>query len=146
PLVRALRVVHRFLGYLDGGPSPLGLTRLLGATLRGAYRLPGGLEALREILRRKIAESRGDLLGGGDAPGIAEGLELDGSRVAALRLAGDPNSYVARVYVCATDAPAVRRLLPPGGDRVAELLGQVQPSRQLLAVNLVVKTAALPPA
>ncbi len=147
PLVRALMAARHFLGYLDGEASPLGLSRLLGAVMRGAYRLPGGSEGLREILRRKIAESRGDLLGGDEGPAIAETLDIEGRRVAALRLAGDPNSYVARAFVAATDAPAVRRLLPAsGGAKVAALLAQVRPARQLLAVNLVVKATALPPA
>ncbi len=147
PLVRALAAAGRFLGYLEGAPSPLGLTRLLGSILRGAYRLPGGLEGLREIVRRKIAEARGDLLGGEDGPAIAAGLDIAGSRVAALRLVGDPNSYVARAFIAATDAPAVRRLLPgSGGAKLTALLEKVRPSRQLLAVNLVVRTAALPPA
>jgi hypothetical protein len=55
---------------------------------------------------------------------------------------------VARVFIAATDAPALRRLLPAdeAGGRTAQLLDAVVPTRQLLAVNLVVKTAALPPA
>jgi hypothetical protein len=42
----------------------------------------------------------------------------------------------------------MRRLLPPdeAGGKMAQLLEGVKPNRQLLAVNLVVKTAALPPA
>ncbi len=147
PLVRALATARHFLGYLEGEASPLGLTRLLGAVLRGAYRLPGGFEGFREILRRKIAEARGDLLGGDDGPAIAAAMDVEGRRVAAVRLAGDSNSYVARAFIVATDAPAVRRLLPASsGAKVAALLDKVRASRQLLAVNLVVRATALPPA
>ncbi len=147
PLVQALRTAHRFLSYCDGEPAPLGLVRLLGAALRGTYRLPGGHHALREALRRKIAESRGELLGASSGePAIAEALELDGKRVASVRLAGSKDAYVARAYIAATDAPAVKRLLPADAGRVAATLDRVRPSRQMLAVNLVVKTAALPPA
>jgi phytoene dehydrogenase-like protein len=147
PLVRALAASVRFLGYLEGEASPLGLTRLLGATMRGVYRLPGGMAELREILRRKIAESRGELLGGESGPAIASAMEIDGRKIAAVRLAGDSNSYVARAFVVATDAPAVRRLLSASGAaKVVALLDKIRPSREMLTVNLVVRTAALPPA
>lgn len=148
PLVQALAASRHFLGYLEGGNSPLGLTRLLGAALRGVYRLPGGLAELREILRRKIADSRGELLGGDSGPAIAATMETDGRRVAAVRLAGDSNSYVADAFVLATDAPAVRRLLSASASakKIVPLLDKIRPSRQMLTVNLVVRTAALPPA
>jgi phytoene dehydrogenase-like protein len=148
PLVSALGIAQRFLSYLDGEPAPLATTRLLGGVLRGSYRLPGGQPALREAIRRKIAESRGDILGGDETAAIAERFEIDGGRVAAVRLAGSTNAWVARVFIAATDAPALRRLLPPeeAGGKTAKLLEAVRPRRQLLTLNLVVKTAALPPA
>jgi len=148
PLVSALATAQRFLGYLDGEPAPLATTRLLGGILRGSHRLAGGHHGLREAIRRKIAESRGEILGGDDGAAIAERLEVDGAKVAAVRLAGSPNAWVARVFIAATDAPALRRLLPAeeSGGKMARLLESVRPRRQLLAVNLVVKRAALPPA
>lgn len=145
PLATALRAAHRFLGYLDGEPSRLSLTRLLGAALRGSYRLPGGQAGLREILRRKIADSRGELLGGEGAPAIAESLEVSRGRVAAVRLADSDDSYVARAFVSATDAPALRRIIPGGGEKLAALLDTVRPARQMLALNFVVKLEGLPP-
>jgi len=145
PLAGALRAANRFLGYLDGEPSRLSLTRLLGAALRGSYRLPGGQAALREVLRRKIADSRGELLGGEGSPAIAESLEVERGRVAAVRLADSDDSYVARAFVSATDAPALRRIIPGGGERLAALLDTVRPARQMLALNFVVRPAALPP-
>jgi phytoene dehydrogenase-like protein len=148
PLVSAITLAQRFLSYQEGPPSPLAATRLLGAVLRGSYRLPGGHPALREAVRRKIAESRGDTLGNDEERAIAERLDVDGGRVAAVRLAGSPNAWVARVFIGATDAPALRRLLPASESdgKAARLLAGVTPVRQLLAVNLVVKVAALPPA
>ncbi len=146
PLVRGLRAAHRFMSYCEGPPAPLSLVRLLGAALRGTYRLPGGHEALREILRRKIAESRGELLGATGEPAVAESLELDGRRVASVRLVGSSDAYVARAFILATDAPAVKRLLPKDAGKIAAALDEVRPARQLLAVNLVVRRAALPPA
>jgi phytoene dehydrogenase-like protein len=148
PLVAALAITQRFLGYLDGAPAPLAEARLLGGILRGSHRVTGGVQGLRDAIRRKIAESRGELLGADEGSAIAERLELDGGRVSAVRLVGSSNAWVARVYVAATDAPAMRRLLPPeeAGGKMARLLEGVRPHRQLMALNLVVKTAALPPA
>jgi hypothetical protein len=102
---------------------------------------------LRETIRRKIAEVRGEVLGA-DAPAVVERLDVEGGRVTSLRLAGSPNAWVARVFISATDAPSLRRLLPPpeAEGKTARLLDGIQPRRQLLAVNLVVHRAALPPA
>jgi phytoene dehydrogenase-like protein len=148
PLRSALAIAQRFLTYLDGPASRFETTRLLGAMLRGSHRLAGGQQALREAIRRKIAESRGETLGGERGEAIAESLEIDGSRVAAVRLAGSPNAWVARVFIGATDAPALRRLLPglAADGKAGRLLETVRPVRQLFTMNLVVKRAALPPA
>jgi hypothetical protein len=148
PLVSALRTAARFLSYLDGDLAPIGMMRLLGGILRGSYRLTGGYQGLREAIRRKIAESRGETMGGDDTVAIAQRLEVDGGRVAAVRLQNSPNAWVARVFIAATDAPAFRRLLPPteAEGKLGQLLARVKPRRQLFALNLVVKTAALPPA
>jgi phytoene dehydrogenase-like protein len=146
-LVRSLAAAHRLLGYLDGPPSPLSLVRLLGAAVRGTHHLAGGPGALREMVRRRIAESRGEVHGGpGETTAIA--LVLEGSRVAAVRLAGSPDAYVARAFVLAADGASLRRLLPPEAarSRTASLLGRVRARRRLLTLNLVVKQAALPPA
>ncbi len=147
-LVRTLFAAHRFLTYRDGPPSPLSLVRLLGGVFRGTNRLPGGLGTLREMVRRRIAESRGELRGGPGEQAIATGLELHGSRVEAIRLADSPDAHVARAFVVATDAARILPLLPPEarGGSVAAHLERVRLSRQLLSVNLVVKRTALPPA
>jgi phytoene dehydrogenase-like protein len=148
PLRSALGIAQRFLTYLDGPTSQFATTRLLGAVLRGSHRLTGGQQALREAIRRKISESRGETLGGERGEAIAESLEIDGSKVAAIRLAGSPNAWVARAFIGATDAPALRRLLPgtEADGKAARLLDTVRPSRLLFTMNLVVKRAALPPA
>jgi phytoene dehydrogenase-like protein len=147
-LVRSLLTSHRFLTYLDGPPSPLSLVRLLGGAFRGTHRLPGGLGTLREMVRRRIAESRGELRGGPGEPALAAALELDGSRVAAVRLADSPDAHVARAFVVATDAEKLLALLPAElrEGRGAASLRDVRATRQLLTVNLVVKETALPPA
>jgi hypothetical protein len=147
-LVRSVLASHRFLTYLDGPASPLSLVRLLGGAFRGTNRLPGGLGTLREMVRRRIAESRGELRGGPGEPALASALELDGSRVAAVRLADSPDAHVARAFVVATDAARFLDLIPADvreGRGVAPIRN-VRAARQLLSVNLVVKETALPPA
>jgi hypothetical protein len=147
-LVRSLHVAHRFLTYLDGEPSPLSLVRLLGGAFRGTHRLPGGQGTLREMVRRRIAESRGELRGGPGEPAVAVGLELEGGRVAAVRLADSPDAHVARAFIVATDADRLAALLPADvrASRDAAALGRIRPRRQLLTLNLIVKQTALPPA
>ncbi len=145
-LVRSLGVAQSFLSYLDGTPSPLSQVRLLGGALRGTHRLPAGQGTLREILRRRIVESRGDLKGSAGEPATVTGLEIDGGRIAAVRLADSPDAFVARAFVLAADAGSLRRLLPSSEERVARLLEGIRPRRRLFALNLVVKQGALPPA
>jgi phytoene dehydrogenase-like protein len=147
-LVQSLLVAHRFLTYLDGPGSPLSLVRLLGGALRGTNRLPGGLGTLREMVRRRIAESRGELRGGPGEPSVATALEISSGKVDAVRLADSPDAHVARAFVIATDADRMRALLPAelAGSKATAALDRVKPARQLVSVNLVVKHAALPPA
>jgi phytoene dehydrogenase-like protein len=147
-LVRSLEVGHRFLTYLDGPASPLSQVRLLGGALRGTNRLPGGLGTLREMVRRRIAESRGELRGGPGEPALATGFELDGRRVAAVRLSDSPDAHVARAFIFASDAARLVPLLPAElrEGRAVAALHRVRVVRQLVSVNLVVKQTALPPA
>ncbi len=144
PLAMALRSTYPFLAHLDGAPPRLGLTRVLGSVLRGTYRLADGEVGLREIVRQRIADSRGDLLGSADRPAIAESLEFSRGRVTAVRLAGSDDVYLARAFVSATDTAALRRIVPGGGERLAAQLDQVRPARRLLSVNWVVGVDALP--
>jgi phytoene dehydrogenase-like protein len=144
PLARALRGAYPFLAHLDGPPPRLGLVRTLGALLRGTHRVAGGEVGIREILRRKIAESRGDLLGDEGAPAIAESLEVERGRVVAVRVGGSDGVYVARAFLAATDTAALRRLVPGGGEKLAAQLDRSRPSRRLLSVNWVVRPEALP--
>jgi phytoene dehydrogenase-like protein len=146
-LVQSLLAAHRFLTYLDGPPSPLSLVRLLGGALRGTHRLAGGPGALREMVRKRIAESRGELRGGA-GESAATGLDVEGGRIAAVRLADSPDAYVARAYVLALDAASLWKLLPPAAAeaRAVASLGNIRPQRRLFSLNLIVKRGALPPA
>lgn len=147
-LVRSLRIAVRFLSYLDGPISPLSEIRLLGGALRGTHRLAAGQGALRELIRRRIVESRGELKGGPGEPAVVSSIEVGDGRIASVRLAGSPDVFVARAYVLAADAESIRKLLPSeaAASRSARILQQISPRRRLFSVNLVVKLAALPPA
>ncbi len=146
-LVHCLGFAHRLLGALDGPPSPLSRVRLLGAALRGTGRLPDGIATLREMIRRKIAESHGELRGTPGEPAVAESVEIEKRRIAALRLAGSPDAHVARAFVVAMDAGRLLPLLPAEvrTSRAAAALRRIRPSRRLLSVNLVVRREAIPP-
>jgi phytoene dehydrogenase-like protein len=145
PFTRALRFAALALGHRDGPPAPLATARLVGAALRGTFRIAGGYEGLRDVLRRKIADARGELLGADGAPARVDGLDVDGARVAQVRVQGSPHAFGARVFVVATAGAGFARMLPEGLDRKLDLAA-VRPTRRAVAVNLVVKAAALPPA
>ncbi|BDG06153.1 NAD(P)-binding protein [Anaeromyxobacter oryzae] len=147
-LVQSLGIAHRFLTYLDGPPSPLSQVRLLGGALRGTHRLAFGQAMLRELIRKRIAESRGELRGGPGEPAAASALEIEGGRVAAVRLADSPDAHVARAFILATDAESARRLVPPGeaDAKPVRVLSEIRARRRLFSLNLIVKQAALPPA
>ncbi|HTP29955.1 MAG TPA: NAD(P)-binding protein [Anaeromyxobacteraceae bacterium] len=148
PFVSALAIAQRFLGYLDGNDvAPLAAARLSGGILHGSFILPGGQLGLREVIRHKIVESRGEVMLDSEAA-TARQLEVESGKIAAVRLSGSNNAWVARVFIAATDALALKRLLPPeeSSGKMAQLLETVHPEWQLLAINLVVKKEALPPA
>jgi hypothetical protein len=147
PLARALALAARFLCYQDGELPPLAAVRLQGALARGTHRLAGGWDAVRERIRKRLAESRGEILGGEAGPAQATGLDLDGSRATAVRVSGSHDAFAARVFVVAADGPALRRLLPEGqrdGSR-ARTLERLRVRREVVAVSWVVEPGALPP-
>lgn len=146
PLGLALDGVRNFMTHLGGAPVPFSTLRLAGAAVRGTQRLAGGYEALRDIVRRRISEARGELLGiEPSAPAVADRFELDGSRITAVRLEGSPNAYVARAFVLATGPASVLRLVPEELHKKVREMAGLRITRQLLAVNFVVRAAAIPP-
>jgi hypothetical protein len=73
-------------------------------------------------------------------------VEVGGGRVRGLHLAGSDDLHAARVVLLATGAAGFARLLPPRTPRAATAaLTRLQPARRILAVNFVVRAAALPP-
>ncbi|HET9553893.1 MAG TPA: NAD(P)-binding protein [Anaeromyxobacteraceae bacterium] len=147
PLGAALLALHRFLGHLDGEQAPLSVSRLCGAALRGLHRTSATAPPLDEALRRKVAETRGQVIGSAAEPARIESIALDGNRLGAVRLHGSPDAYVARAFVLGGPARSLVPLLPPEAvrGRVAEALARITPGRRLASRHLVLGPAAIPP-
>jgi hypothetical protein len=146
PVGHALDCARHFMTHLGGAPAPFSTLRLVGALLRGTHKVPGAYDALRDVVRRRIAEARGELLGvEASAPATAARLAVDGSRVTSVRLEGSPNAYVAKAFVLATSPASTLRLVPEELHKKIRELAGLRVTRQLLAVNLVVRVEALPP-
>jgi phytoene dehydrogenase-like protein len=143
PLAGALRAAWPFLSFLEAGPSPLGLARTLGAVLQGSIRTAGGEAAVAGVLRRRIAESRGEFLGGEGEPAQITALEMDGGHLAAIRVKGGDARYTARAFVFAGDPGSL-----PGEEgktgRLSDFLGGSAPSARIFSMSWVVRADALP--
>jgi len=145
PLAGALRAASPFLGFLDGTPSPLGFSRTLGATLHGTIRLAGGEAGLAALLRRRISESRGELLGGEGEPAPVSGLELEGRSVSVLRVKGGESRFAARAFLFAGDPGTLAPLLGAGAGRIGDWLAPAASTGALVARSWVLHADALPP-
>lgn len=146
PLAAALVTLPALLGHLDGPPAPLAVARLAGVALRGLARTGPGAHPLEEALRRKVAETRGELLGGPGEPARVESIGLDGGRLASLRVAGSTDGFAARAFLLAAPLSWLTPLLPGGvPPRAARILGRLRPGRRLASLHRVVHAAALPP-
>jgi hypothetical protein len=143
PLASALRAAWPFLCSLDGKPSPLGLSRTLGGALQGTLRTAGGEAAVAAVLRRRIAESRGEFLGGEGDPAPVSALELAGGRLTALRVKGVDSRYTARAFVFAGDPGSLPALIGQAG-RLESYLSGVVLSGRIFSMNWVVRADALP--
>ncbi|MBK9518893.1 MAG: NAD(P)-binding protein [Anaeromyxobacter sp.] len=146
PVGAAVVALTRFLAHLDGPPAPLALARLGGAALKGLHRAAPGAATLEEALRRKVVESRGEVLGSAAEPVRLESLGLEGGRLTTVRLAGSTDAYLARAYVLAAPVGWLLPLLPAAPPaRAQRALARVRPGRRLAGLHLVVRPAALPP-
>ena len=143
PLASALWAAWPFLSSLDGEPSPLGLSRTLGAVLQGTLRMAGGEASVAAMLRRRIAESRGEFLGGEGEPAPVSTLELDGRRLTALRVKGADSRYTARAFVFAGDPGYLPTMVGQAG-RLESYLSGVVPWGRIFSMNWVVRAEALP--
>jgi phytoene dehydrogenase-like protein len=144
---RLLRSLLPFISWLDDPDSPLAQTRPLSQVLKSPHRWPGGRDALRELLLKKIQDLGGDVVSpqSSDAP-IVEQLSFDGSKLVGVQLTHSQNVYKAGAVVVATDTGALRRLLPEKKQhgKLSESLERVETRRYLFAVNWVIPQDLLP--
>lgn len=143
PLAAALRAAWPFLSYLDGPPSAFGLARTLEGVLLGALRPAGGESAVAALLRRRIAESRGELLGGDGEPISVSALEISGGKAHTLTVKGGEARYAARAFVYAGELGGLGALVGDP-DRLARWGAPAAPARRLASLAWVVRRDALP--
>lgn len=143
PLAVALGAAWPFLAFLDGPPPPLGLARALGGALQGSLHPAGGEAAVTALLRRRIADSRGELLGGEGEPVPVTGLELEGGKASALKVKGGESRFAARAFVFAGDVSTLGALVGKP-DRLRKWLDPGTPSARLQSLAWVVRGDALP--
>jgi hypothetical protein len=143
----AMESLASFLTFLDSQNSGLGPGRPLSLAIKGGQVYPGGVDGLRETIRRRIDHAGGDVLGGEEGPALVEELLFDGSRADGVKLASPEAEHKARMIIAATDPAALRRMLPPKRRkrRVSETLDAVRTRSYLFTVNLVVRAEAIPP-
>ena len=147
PLAAALTALAGFLGRLDGPPSPFVLARLAGVALGGLQRPAAGAPGLEDGLRRRIGETRGEVLGSQAEPVRIESIGLERGRLSTVRVAASMDTRLARAFVIATPLARLAGLLPPEGrtSRVARSLAAVQPGSRLVACHLLLRATARPP-
>ncbi|MBK7864814.1 MAG: desaturase [Archangiaceae bacterium] len=123
----------------------LASTRPLSMLLQGVQSWPGGRDGLRELVLNRLAELGGDVLAH-DASTVVEEIVFDGNKITGVKLVKSETVYKTNCVIGATDAAALRRLVPDKKKHreLAELLDGPAPKRVLFAVNWVVNEAALP--
>lgn len=123
----------------------LASTRPLSMLLQGVHTWPGAREGLREVVLHRLSELGGDVLAH-DASTVVEEISFDGSRINGVKLVKSETIYKAACVIGATDAHALRRLVPDKKKHreLAELLDGPVAKRVLFAVNWVVHESALP--
>ncbi len=147
PEAELLRGLVPFLHYGATTEGPFAGHRPLAQVIHGLGHYPGGREGLRQLICKKLLDLGGDILEAkGEASAIAESLLFDSSRVSGVQVLRNETPYRAQFVVGATDAQALRRLLPDKQKQkgLADLLDLSTTRRFLFAVNWVVKAEGLP--
>ena len=144
---RLLRQLLPFISYAVPSTQPLPLARTLSQVLRMPHHFPGGREGLREALGKKLTESGGDLLGRhGSGASVVENFHFEGGRVAGIKLMQSDIIYRGQWIIGATDAGALRRLVPNKKKhrRLLEALDSATVQQFLYTVNWVLPERAIP--
>ncbi|MBN8231679.1 desaturase [Corallococcus macrosporus] len=147
PALSLVRGLLPFLVHLEKPSAPLAHTRALSQVLTAPSTYPGGMDALRDVLTRRLTELGGDVLGRDNPAGfIVEELAFDGSKFSGVKLVRSDTLYRASCLVTATDSGALRRLVTDKKHNrgLLEHLDQSNIKSLLFSVNWVVPEAALP--
>ncbi|MFP2899603.1 desaturase [Corallococcus sp. 4LFB] len=147
PALALVRGLLPFLVHLEKPSAPLARTRALSQVLTAPSTYPGGMDALRDVLTRRLTELGGDVLGRDNPAGfIVEELAFDGSKFSGVKLVRSDTLYRASCLVTATDSGALRRLVTDKKHHrgLLEHLDQSNIKSLLFSVNWVVPEAALP--
>jgi hypothetical protein len=147
PLAAALTALAGFLGRLDGPPSAFVMARVAGVALGGLHRPVAGATSMQEGLRRRIAETRGEVLGTATEPARIESIGIEHGQLSMVRVGGSSDTRLARAFVLAAPLARIGELLPAEGrgGRLARSLAAVRPGSRLVACHLVLRAAARPP-
>jgi hypothetical protein len=147
PLAVALTALAGFLGRMEGPPSAFVLGRLAGLALGGLYRPVAGAAGVEDGLRRRITETRGEVIGSLAEPARMESIGIEHGRLSMVRVTGTSDTRMARAFVIATPLARVAELLPAEGrsGRLTRSLAAVRPGHRLAACHLLLRAAARPP-
>jgi phytoene dehydrogenase-like protein len=147
PLPAALTALCGFLGRLDGPPSAFALARMAGVALGGLHRPVAGVASVEEGLRRRIAETRGEVLGSASEPARIESIGIERGLPSLVRVAGSADTRLARAFIFASPLARLAELLPPErrGKAVDRALAAVRPGPALVATHRLLRAEARPP-
>lgn len=147
PTTDAAKLLHGLLPFVSHIDSPHGLaaTRPLSLALHGLCGWAGGREGLKDVFLQRLSELGGDVLAH-DASTLVDELAFDGHKVAGVKLVKSDTVYKADFVVGATDAGALRRLVPQRKKQraLADMLDGANAKQLLFSVNWVVKEEWLP--
>jgi phytoene dehydrogenase-like protein len=141
-----LRDLSRFVSFLEK-PALLSQTRTVSQILGISGRYQGAREGLRDILCKRLTELGGHFVGRDTTtPTFVESLTFDGQRVSGLRVHGSDADYRASSVIAATDAAALRRLIPEKRRqrKLTEFLDTMSTPAFLFSINWVIRADALP--
>lgn len=144
PHQKLLAGLTPFLTYAMAAEG-LAATRPLALALGGLFTIPGGREGLREVFLARLKELGGDVLLH-DESTVAETLAFDGSRLTGIKLVRSDTIYKTACVLGATDAGALRRLLPEKKRHraLSETLDGAETKQILFTLNQVLPERALP--
>lgn len=144
PHEKLLKGLTPFLTYTMAAEG-LAATRPLALALSGLYTIPGGREGLREVFLSRLKELGGDVLLH-DESTVAETLAFDGGKLTGIKLVRSETIYKTACVLGATDAGALRRLLPEKKRHraLSETLDGAQTKQILFTLNQVLPERALP--